>query len=36
VLGGYGINIVSTSRGLMSGKRARRENVGGEVLAEVY
>ena len=36
VLGGYGINIVSTSRGLMSGKAARKENVGGEVLAEVY
>jgi small subunit ribosomal protein S8 len=36
VLGGYGINIVSTSRGLMSGKTARRENVGGELLAEVY
>src|SRR5919109_2340956 len=32
VLGGYGINIVSTSRGLMSGKTARKENVGGEVL----
>ncbi len=36
VLGGYGINIISTSRGLMSGKRARNENVGGEILAEVY
>ena len=36
VLGGFGINIVSTSRGLMSGKTARKENVGGEVLAEVY
>ncbi len=36
VLGGYGVNIVSTSRGLMSGKRARQENVGGEILAEVY
>ena len=36
VLGGYGINIVSTSRGLMSGKAARKENVGGELLAEVY
>jgi len=36
VLGGYGINIVSTSRGLMSGKTALRENVGGELLAEVY
>ena len=36
VLGGYGINIVSTSMGLMSGKQARRSNVGGEILAEVY
>lgn len=36
VLGGYGINIVSTSKGLMSGKKARREKVGGEILAEVY
>jgi len=36
VLGGYGINIVSTSRGLMSGKTARKKNIGGEVLAEVY
>jgi len=36
VLGGYGISIVSTSRGLMSSKMARRENVGGELLAEVY
>ena len=36
VLGGYGVNIVSTSRGLMSGKTARKENVGGELLAEVY
>lgn len=36
VLGGYGINIVSTSQGLMSGKKARTANVGGEILAEVY
>lgn len=36
VLGGYGVNIVSTSRGLMSGKKARLENVGGEILAEIY
>ena len=36
VLGGFGINIVSTSRGLMSGKKARREKVGGEILAQVY
>ena len=36
VLGGYGISIVSTSQGLMSGKRARQQNMGGEVLAEIY
>ena len=36
VLGGFGISIVSTSKGLMSGKRARQEKVGGEILAEVY
>lgn len=36
VLGGYGINVVSTSRGLMTGKRARQERIGGEVLAEIY
>ena len=36
VLGGYGVNIVSTSQGLMSGKAARAANIGGEILAEVY
>lgn len=36
VLGGYGVNIVSTSKGLMSGKAAKAANVGGEILAEVY
>lgn len=36
VLGGYGISIVSTSRGLMTGKQARKDKVGGEILAEVY
>ena len=36
VLGGYGINIVSTSKGLMSGKKARQANVGGEILANIY
>lgn len=36
VLGGYGVNIISTSRGLMSGKAARQANVGGEILANVY
>ena len=36
VLGGYGVNIVSTSHGLMSGKQARQSHVGGEILAEIY
>ncbi|MEM6396426.1 MAG: 30S ribosomal protein S8 [Bacteroidota bacterium] len=36
VINGLGIAIVSTSKGLMTGKQARRENVGGEVLAYVY
>ena len=36
VLGGYGINIVSTSQGLMSGKKARYVKMGGEILAQIY
>lgn len=36
VLGGYGVNIVSTSKGLMSGKKARQEKMGGEILAQIY
>lgn len=36
VLGGIGINILSTSRGLMTDKRARREKVGGEILCRIY
>jgi small subunit ribosomal protein S8 len=36
VLGGFGVNIISTSRGLMSGRRARREKVGGEIVAQIY
>ncbi|MCF7846594.1 MAG: 30S ribosomal protein S8 [Candidatus Gracilibacteria bacterium] len=35
VLSGYGISIVSTSKGLMTGYEARKQNVGGEVLCEV-
>jgi small subunit ribosomal protein S8 len=31
-----GINIMSTSRGVMTGKQARKTNVGGEVLCSVY
>ena len=36
VLGGMGINILSTSRGLMTDRRARREKIGGELLCRVY
>ena len=36
VLNGLGIAIVSTSKGVITGKEAKRENVGGEVLAYVY
>lgn len=36
VLGGLGIAIVSTSRGIMTEKKARHEGIGGEVLAYVW
>lgn len=36
VIKGLGIAIVSTSKGVMTDKNARRENVGGEVLAFVW
>ena len=36
VLNGLGIAIVSTSKGIMTGAQACRENVGGEVLCYVY
>jgi len=36
VLNGLGIAIVSTSHGVMTGKQATRDNVGGEVLCYVY
>ena len=36
VYGGLGINILSTSRGLMTGKAAAREGVGGEILCNVW
>ena len=36
VLNGLGIAILSTSRGVISDKDARKENVGGEVLCYVY
>ena len=36
VLKGLGIAIVSTSKGIMTDKQARKENVGGEVLAFIW
>lgn len=36
VRSGLGISILSTSRGVMTGKQARQANVGGEVLCEVW
>ena len=36
VLGGLGINILTTSHGVMTGKQARRQGFGGELLCNVY
>ena len=36
VLGGLGISILTTPRGVMTGMSARKENVGGEVLCQVW
>jgi small subunit ribosomal protein S8 len=36
VLGGLGVAIISTSKGIMSDRDARREGVGGEVLCYIY
>lgn len=36
VLGGLGVNILSTSQGVMTGKNARKAKVGGELLCSVY
>lgn len=36
VLNGFGIAIVSTSKGLMTDKEARKQNLGGEVLAYIW
>jgi small subunit ribosomal protein S8 len=36
VLGGLGISIISTSRGVISDREARQRNLGGEVLCEVW
>lgn len=36
VLGGLGVNILTTPRGVMTGRDARKQSVGGELLCEVY
>src|SRR4029078_5853754 len=36
VLGGLRINIVTTARGVMTGRQARKQGVGGEVLCEIW
>ena len=36
VLNGLGVAIVSTSKGVITGKQAKKMNVGGEVLCYVY
>ena len=36
VLGGFGTVILSTNKGIMTGKKAKAANVGGEVLCEIW
>lgn len=36
VLNGLGIAVISTSKGIMTDKQARKENIGGEVLAYIW
>ncbi len=36
VLNGYGISIISTSKGIMTDEKARQENLGGEVMAFIW
>ena len=36
VLGGMGVAVLSTSRGVLTGREARRQNVGGELLAYIW
>ncbi|MBU1203336.1 30S ribosomal protein S8 [Patescibacteria group bacterium] len=36
VLNGYGIAILSTSKGIMTNKEARRQNIGGELMCEIW
>lgn len=36
VLNGYGINILSTSKGVLADREARKQNVGGEILCSIW
>ncbi|MDP6419104.1 MAG: 30S ribosomal protein S8 [Candidatus Krumholzibacteria bacterium] len=36
VMGGYGITVLSTSRGILTGTEAREQGVGGELLCQVW
>lgn len=36
VMSGHGVAILSTSKGMMSGEEARKQNLGGELIAEVW
>jgi small subunit ribosomal protein S8 len=36
VMGGLGINILSTSKGILTGTQASKENIGGEILCEIW
>ena len=36
MLGGLGFNILTTPRGVMTGRDARKEGVGGELLCQVW
>jgi small subunit ribosomal protein S8 len=36
VRGGYGLSIISTSKGLMTGREAKKQKLGGEVLCEIW
>lgn len=36
VKGGHGIAVISTSKGLMTGGEARKQNLGGEIICEIW
>jgi small subunit ribosomal protein S8 len=35
-MGGFGIAVLSTSRGILTGNEARQEGVGGELLCQIW